>query len=109
MRRGDIVTVAAPGTYGKPRPAVVIQGDSLNQSDPGSTIVALMTSTLVDAPLLRLTVPATEDTGLRTISQVQVNRLMALPVAKVGQTIGRLSDRQMVELNRMLALVIGLT
>jgi len=43
MRRGDIVTVAAPGAYGKPRPAVVIQGGSLNQSDPSSTIVALMT------------------------------------------------------------------
>jgi mRNA interferase MazF len=109
MRRGDIVTVAAPGAYGKPGPAVVIQGDSLNQSDPSSTIVALMTSALVDAPLLRLTVPANDDTGLRTTSQVQVNRMMTLPVAKVGQTIGRLNDRQMVELNRLLAVVIGLT
>jgi hypothetical protein len=35
MRRGDIVTVAAPGAYGKPRPAVVIQGDSLNQREAG--------------------------------------------------------------------------
>jgi mRNA interferase MazF len=50
MRRGDIVTVAAPGAYGKPRPAVVIQGDALNQHQPGSTIVALMISSLLDAP-----------------------------------------------------------
>jgi len=55
MRRGDIVTVAAPGDYGKPRPAVVIPGDGLNR-DARSTIVALMTSHLQDAPLLRLTV-----------------------------------------------------
>jgi len=41
MQRGDIVTVAAPGAYGKPRPAVVIQGDILNQADPRSTIVRL--------------------------------------------------------------------
>ncbi|MGA9549823.1 MAG: type II toxin-antitoxin system PemK/MazF family toxin, partial [Rhodomicrobium sp.] len=27
MKRGDIVIVSAPGDYGKPRPAVVIQSD----------------------------------------------------------------------------------
>jgi mRNA-degrading endonuclease toxin of MazEF toxin-antitoxin module len=27
MRRGDRVTVAAPGDYGKPRPTLVIQPD----------------------------------------------------------------------------------
>jgi mRNA interferase MazF len=94
MRRGDIVTVAAPGAYGKPRPAVVIQGDSLNQSEPSGTTVALMTSSLVDAPLLRLTVPANENTGLRTASQVQVNRILTLPVGQGGisrRSIGRLN------------------
>ena len=108
MRRGDIVTVAAPGDYGKPRPAVIIQGDPLNQAEPGSTIVALMSSTLRDAPLLRLTVPPTPDNGLRVTSQVQVNRILSLPVTRIGSPIGRLTDQQLVELNRLLALVIGL-
>jgi len=107
MRRGDIVTVAAPGDYGKPRPAVVIQGDVLNR-DAQSTVVALMTSHLQDAPLLRLTVEPTADNGLKVLSQVQVNRLLSLPANKVGPPIGRLSDREIVELNRLLALVIGL-
>ena len=31
MRCGDIVTVSAPGDYGKPRPAVVIRADILNR------------------------------------------------------------------------------
>lgn len=108
MRRGDIVTVAAPGDYGKPRPAVIIQGDPLNQAEPRSTIVALMTGTLQDAPLLRLTITPTPDNGLRTTSQVQVNRILTLPVTKLGPVIGRLTDQQLVELNRLLALVIGL-
>lgn len=107
MRRGDIVTVAAPGDYGKPRPAVVIQGDVLNR-DAQSTVVALMTSHRQDAPLLRLTVEPTADNGLKVVSQVQVNRLLSLPANKVGPPIGRLSDREIVELNRLLALVIGL-
>ena len=59
MRRGDLVTVAAPGDYGKPRPAVVIQGDVFNEADSDSVILALMTGTLRDAPLLRLTVDPT--------------------------------------------------
>lgn len=71
MRRGDIVTVAAPGDYGKPRPAVVIQADSLN-AEAQSTIVALMTSRLVHAPLLRLTLEPDATNGPRTCSQVQV-------------------------------------
>jgi mRNA interferase MazF len=107
MRRGDIVTVAAPGDYGKPRPAVVIQGDVLNR-DARSTIVALMTSHLQDAPLLRLTLQPSSENGLKVASQIQVNRLLSLPADKVGSTIGRLSDQEIVELNRLLALVIGL-
>lgn len=108
MRRGDILTVAAPGDYGKPRPAVVIQGDSLNQAEPRSTIVALMTHTLQDAPLLRLTIEPTSQNGLHRTSQVQVNRIVTLPIAKVSSPVGRLTDQQLVELNRLLAVVIGL-
>jgi mRNA interferase MazF len=107
MRRGDIVTVSAPGDYGKPRPAVVIQANILNR-DAQSTIVALLTSHLVDAPLLRLTVEPDVANGLNKPSQVQANRLLSLPTAKVGPVIGRLSERELDELNRLLAVVIGL-
>ena len=96
-RRGDSVTVAAPGDYGKPRPAVVIQGDVLNR-DARSTIVAMITSHLQDPPL-RPTVEPTVDNGLKVRSQVQVNRLLSLPSNKVGAPIGRLSDKEIVELN----------
>lgn len=107
MRRGDVVTVAAPGDYGKPRPAVIIQGDVLNRA-ARSTIVALMTSHLQDAPLLRLTIEPTPENGLSLPSQVQVNRLLTIPVAKVGPVIGRLTDNQIIELNRLLAVIVGL-
>ena len=107
MRRGDIVTVAALGNDGKPRPGVVIQGDALNR-DARSTIVALMTSHLQDAPLLRLNVEPTADNGLKLVSQVQANGLLSLPSNKLGPPISRLTDREIVELNRLLALVIGL-
>ncbi len=108
MQRGDIVTVAAPGAYGKPRPAVVIQGNTLNQANPRGTIVALMTSAIVDAPLLRLTVRPAPGNGLKKVSQVQANRILTLPTEEIGQRIGQLTETEITALNRMLAIVIGL-
>ena len=32
MSRGDVVIVAAPGDYGKPRPAVIVQSDALSDA-----------------------------------------------------------------------------
>jgi mRNA interferase MazF len=109
MQRGDIVTVSAPGDYGKPRPAVVIQGDILNQANSRSSIVLLMTGTIVDAPLLRLTLRPTPDNGLKKISQVQANRILTLPTEKIGQHIGQLTEMEIIALNRLLAIVIGLS
>ena len=108
MRRGDIVTVIAPGDFGKPRPAVIIQGDSLNLAKPNSTIVALITSSLEDAPLLRLTLEPSPENGLKKLSQIQSNRIMSIRTDRIGANIGRLNENQRVELNRLLALSIGL-
>jgi len=108
MRRGDIVTVIAPDDFGKPRPAVIIQGDSLNLAKPNSTIVALITSSLQDAPLLRLTLEPSPENGLKKLSQIQSNRIMSIRTDRIGANIGRLNGNQQVELNRLLALSIGL-
>ena len=108
MRRGDLVTVAAPGDYGKPRPAVVIQSDVINRADPDSVILALMTGTVRDAPLLRLTVDPTSESGLQKPSQVMVDKLVTVRLDKIGKPFGRLSDQALLELNRLLALVVGL-
>lgn len=106
MRRGDVVTVSPPGAYGKPCPAVVVQSDWLN--DTGSVIVCLVTSTLYAAPIYRLTVEPTTGNGLRTTSQVMVDKIIALPHSKCGGVIGRLERDAITSLNRMLSLVLGI-
>ena len=63
MTRGDLVTVAMPGDFGEPRPAVVIQSDRF--AETGTVTVLLMSGALVDAPLLRPTVQPTVTNGLR--------------------------------------------
>jgi mRNA interferase MazF len=54
MKRGDVVTVAAAGDYGKPRPAVIVQTDALPAAH-ASVVVCQMTSEWSDAPDFRVT------------------------------------------------------
>lgn len=106
MKRGDIVTVAISGDYGKPRPAIVIQSDWLVETE--SVLVCLLTSTLRAAPLYRLDVAASATTGLREPSQAMVDKIMAVRRDKCGGAIGRLSQGELMALSRMLALVTGI-
>jgi mRNA interferase MazF len=55
LRRGDVVIVAVAGDYGKPRPAVVVQTDAIPAAH-ASVVVCQMTTTLLDAADLRVTI-----------------------------------------------------
>jgi mRNA interferase MazF len=59
MRRGDVVTVATTGDYGKPRPAVIVQSNAFPEHH-ASVIVCPMTSDLVEAPDFRFKAVAEE-------------------------------------------------
>lgn len=107
MKRGDVVLVAPPGDFGKPRPAVVIQTDLIND-DHASILLCLITSHLTDAPLLRLTVSPTQQNGLQKISQIQADKLYTARRDKIGPAIGCMDEGVMVNLGRALAFVMGL-
>src|SRR6266481_5630430 len=68
MRRGDVVTVAATGDYGKPRPAVIVQTDAL-PAEHASVVVCQMTSEGDDAQDFRVAVEPSTRNGLRTTSR----------------------------------------
>jgi mRNA interferase MazF len=105
VKRGDLVTVALSGGYGKPRPALVIQSDFLAESD--SVLVCLLTTTLRDAPLFRLTLAAGVASGLREESQVMVDKIMAVRRDRCGAPIGRVDEAGMMALGRLVALMVG--
>lgn len=107
MRRGDVVTVAVRGDYGKPRPAVVVQSDLFNDTHPSMTILPL-SSAIVDAPLIRLTVDPGRENGLTRASQVMVDKVLTLPREKVGKAIGRLDEDLMIRITRALAMWLGI-
>lgn len=106
MRRGDLVTVAAPGDYGKPRPALVVQSDLFDELP--SVTLCLVTSTLRDAPIFRITVDPSPVNGLRRVSQIQVDKLMTVARERTGQVIGRLDDAALLKVTRSLAVFLGI-
>lgn len=109
MKRGDIVIIATPGAYGKPRPAVIIQSDALSEAGLQSLAVCLITSNTAKAPLFRLQLEPNPENGLEKPSQIMTEKLFTLPAKKVQRVIGSLSSKELTQLNRCLTLVIGIT
>lgn len=107
MKRGDVVTVAASGDYGKPRPAVIVQTDALPDVH-ASVIVCQMTSEIAEAPDFRITIEPTEKNGLRTHSQIMADKPVTIRRERVGRKIGSLDEKDIDRLNVALAFVMGL-
>jgi mRNA interferase MazF len=106
VRRGDLVTVAAPGDYGKPRPALVVQSDLFDQLP--SVTLCLITSELRDTPIFRITLDPSPANGLQRISQIQIDKMMTVARERVGGVIGRLDDATLLKVNRSLAVFVGI-
>lgn len=106
LKRGDLITVALQGANGKLRPALVIQSNQF--SALGSVAILPITSTLLDAPLLRPTVDPMPMNGLRTSSQIMLDKPMTVRADKIGPVFGHLDEANMFSVNRGLALFLGL-
>lgn len=106
MKRGDLVSIALQGDFGKPRPALVIQSDNF---DSHATVTVLLVSgTLVEAPLFRITVQPSADNGLQKPSQIMVDKAMTVKRDKIGALFGRLDSIHMLEIERCLAVFLGI-
>jgi mRNA interferase MazF len=107
VKRGDVVLAVARGDYGKPRPAFIVQSDLFNATH-ASLLVCLLTTEFVDAPLFRLRLPPSPANGLREVSQIMVDKLLALPRDRIRERIGAVDDETLLAMNRALALMLGL-
>lgn len=106
MRRGDLVTIAVSGDYGKPRPALVVQSDAFQAS--GAVTVLRLTSELHDWPDFRVTGRPSPRNGLHRPSQVMIDRAVSLPREKIGAVFGHLEDDVMRAVSRTLVVFLGL-
>jgi mRNA interferase MazF len=104
--RGDIVTVAISGDYGKPRPALVVQDDAFAALE--SVTVLRLTSDLRDAPLVRITMQPSAGNGLHLASQVMIDKAATVPRKRLGERIGRADATTMAAINDALSRFLGL-
>ncbi|MBI3154243.1 MAG: type II toxin-antitoxin system PemK/MazF family toxin [Burkholderiales bacterium] len=106
MMRGDLVTIAMQGAFDKPRSALVIQANQF--SEHSSTTILPISSTLVAAPLLRVSMQPSAENGLRRPSQVMVDKAMTVKRDKLGPAFGRIEADTLVQVERCLAVFLGI-
>src|SRR3954451_22373023 len=106
MQRGQFVTVAVPGDYGKPRPALIVQSDLFAEL-PSYVVCPLTTNIRADADLFRLDVAPSPSNGLRQVSQIAIDKITALPAHRIGEVIGKADDALLLRVNRALALFLS--
>ncbi len=105
MRRGDLVTIALQGDYGKPRPALIIQSDLFNEH-PLVTILPV-TGELRATPLFRIRVEPDATNGLQKPSDIMVDKAQSVPRERIGEVFGRVNEEQMLAVSRSLAVFLG--
>lgn len=107
MKRGDVWTVSGGPDYaGKPRPVVIVQGEAFEVID--SITVCPLTTDPMDLPLFRLEILPTTTNGLRISSRIMIDKVSTVPKTKLGGRIGRLSDADVVRVNRALLVFLGI-
>jgi mRNA interferase MazF len=107
MHRGQFVTVAVSGDFGKPRPALIVQSDLFSEL-PSVVICPLTTTLRGDADQFRLEVEPSARNGLREVSQIAIDKITVVPARKIGDVIGEADDALLLRVNRALALFLGI-
>jgi mRNA interferase MazF len=106
IRRGDLVIAVFPGDYGKPRPALVVQGDAF--SETASVTMLPLTSALQEAPLLRVTVEPRAENGLERTSQIMVDKAATVTKTKIARCIGSVDGQTRRAVDRALLRFLAL-
>ena len=106
MKRGEIWSAATgSGFGGKPRPVVVVQGDTFG--DTPHRIVALCTTATGEPRNIRPRIIPDSVNALEAVSDVAVDILVTVEHDKFGTAIGRLSDGDLARVDQALLLILG--
>ena len=86
---------------------MVIQSD-LFAGHTTVTVLPVTSAVTPGSPLFRLRLVLSTENGLRTPSDVMVDRTMSVRPDRVGGTSGRLDDADMLRINRALTHFLGI-
>ncbi len=105
MKRGDIVIVTPPGEFGKPRPALIIQGDL---ALPSATVTYLMiTSSLEHEPSVRIPIEPTPQNGLLKSSEIMVDLIQTSTRSRFREVVGHIDSETLENVENALLIFLG--
>jgi len=108
LKRGEIWTASGDADDArKPRPVVIVQYESYEALD--SVTICGFTSDPADLPLFRIAIEPSKLNGLHSLSRIMVDKILTIRKNKLGYRIGRLSDPDIVRLDRAVATFLGLS
>jgi mRNA interferase MazF len=85
---------------------VIVQDDRFDATS--SVTICPFSTNPVEAPLTRLTIESLPATGLDEPSRLMVDKVTTMPRANLRDRLGRLSDEDLVRLERALIVFLGL-
>ena len=106
MKRGDIVIIAPPAPFNKPRPALLVQAHVYDETE--NVTVALITSDLSRSPGLRIRINPSQENGLRRPSEIMVDHLQTVPVNRIGGVVGEADSETIRQVSLAVRLFLGL-
>lgn len=107
MSRGDIWT-ATGGVYAsKPRPVLIVQDDRFDGTE-SITVLPLTSTDGGSMPLFRFPVVPGPTSGLTAESWVMVDKITTVRRARMDRYVGRLSATEMVAIERLVIVFLGL-
>ncbi|MDR2703520.1 MAG: type II toxin-antitoxin system PemK/MazF family toxin [Cellulomonadaceae bacterium] len=93
--------------YGtKPRPVLILQQDAFSETD--SVTVVFITTYQVNAPLLRIPLPATAENGLHSDSFLMIDKVTTVRRSHLGETLGKVPPSVMTAVERAVAVFLGI-
>jgi len=84
----------------------VVQDNAFDAT--ASVTICAFTTDDTEAPLFRIPIKPTTQNGLRTQSQLMVDKITTVPKTKIGSRIGVLDDQDVVRLNRAMLVFLGM-
>lgn len=106
--RGDIITVSAKSSEGKPRPAIIVQANWLNEKKPPSYIICLLTSDIYPELDFRPVIEPNITNGLGKKSQVMTDKIQAIREIQIGNKIGVVNKKNLNDIDNNLRSLINL-
>ena len=107
MKRGEIWTVSAAGSYAaKPRPALILQDEDFSQLL--SVTICPLTTDPTELPLFRIPIAPAPENGLRQVSRVMADKVTTVPRTKLGRKLGTLSRAELLAVDQAIVTFLGL-